>query len=67
MVKIIGIKCKDKFFVTKVVDSDYRPYYFLEHLIINGNPVKKTFHSSWGVIESEPKIVQKYVKQPDIT
>lgn len=66
MLDIIGIKCKGKFFVTNVIANSYRLYSFLEHLMINGNPVKRTFHPNWGVIEDEPKIVQKYVKQPDI-
>ena len=65
MTKIIGIKCKNKFFITKICPNNFRTYFFPENITINGNTVKKTFHPNWGIIEDEPKIVQKYVKQPN--
>ncbi|MEA3296147.1 MAG: hypothetical protein U9Q27_03365 [Patescibacteria group bacterium] len=66
MLNIIGIKCENKFFISKFTPNSYKKYSFPEGLIINGKDVKSTFHQDWGVISKKVSTVQKYVKQPNI-
>ena len=66
MKKIIGIKCKDMFYISEFESDSYYKYSSLKNLIINGKNPKETFHSGWCVINEEPILLQKYIKQPSI-
>lgn len=66
MINFIGIKCKNKFYISKFQSNYSSRYSFPDGLVINGLPVKKTFHPDWGIIDKKPRLVQKYIGQPDI-
>lgn len=63
MLNIIGIKCKDKIFVSNFSPNDYKIYSSLRKLLINGKISGETFHPDWHIIDDEPITVQRYVKQ----
>jgi len=64
--KLIGIKCKSKFFVLEFVSETYGGYRSIKSLIVNGKRPVRTFHPEWCTVDNEPKIVQTIVKQPSI-
>jgi len=63
MKKLIGIKCKERFFVSENYQNRYNS---IENLLVDGKTPEKTFHPNWCVLDSEPVLIQKYVGQPDI-
>jgi len=66
MKNLIGIKCKDKYFVSAFRSGRYKPYTSLKGYLINGKTPIETFQTGWSAIEKEPKRLQQYAKQPDI-
>mgnify|MGYP001128906407 CR=1 FL=1 len=65
MKNIIGIKCKNKYYI-----SEYAPktnsYKSISELIINNNNPEPTFDPNWCIINNKPTIIQKKTQQPDI-
>ena len=66
MKKIVGIKCQNKFYITDFDMKYYKNYRSLEEFLIDGQFPSITFHSEWVSVGREPKIIQKYEKQPNI-
>lgn len=64
--EIIGIKTDQGYYVSVLGRSNYTRYSNLNHLTINGGMPKATFHDGWSLVRSEPKTVQKSVRQPNI-
>lgn len=65
MLKLIGIKVKDKgFFITNNLDNSYSTSH-LGSYFINGETPQPSFHKSWFRVESEPKSLQQTVTQPN--
>lgn len=64
---IIGIKCKDCFFVTNYESKNsWNKYNSLNNFIINDKEPEKTFDCNWNKIEKEPIKIQQYESQPVI-
>lgn len=69
MMKIIGIKTNDGFYITDDLKNE-RDYYNsltqLASMLINGEKPEQTFQKKWVKVKSEPKSIQQYVSQPSI-
>ncbi|MCK4259658.1 MAG: hypothetical protein KAX49_11810 [Halanaerobiales bacterium] len=66
MKKIIGIKCKDKFFISEFKPDSYNKYISPVDLIINGEKQKQSFHPGWCIVNKEPESLQRLIKQSNI-
>lgn len=66
MKKIIGIECRNKFYITELQTTPYKSYVSLERFLIDGQIPLRTFHSKWVSVNKEPNLIQEYKKQPNI-
>lgn len=64
--KIIGIKTNDGYYITDDLENKSYNRSNLENYIIDGDKPQPTFHEKWKKIKQEPKIIQRYVSQPNI-
>lgn len=66
MIKLVGVKSGEKYFITRDSGDGYRRYSLPNRYIINSGKIEKSFHKNWGVLSTEVKTVQEVKSQPDI-
>jgi hypothetical protein len=73
MLNLIGIKCRNKIFISIFSEEDvwtnyseHSHYDTCIYYFINGKQPEKSFHRYWCVINKEPEKVQIYKPQPNI-
>ncbi len=66
MIKIIGIKTNDGYYITDNLGNNGYFSSAISDKIVNNEKVQKTFHKDWYKVKSEPIKIQKYVSQPSI-
>lgn len=66
MKKLIGVKTKDKIFISIFDKDSYIKYNSPNYLIIDNEKPKDTFMKNWCVIDKIPEKIQKSVSQPNI-
>jgi len=66
--KIVAIKCEDKYYVAQEEKENYRKYNSdgLCRLFFDGALPKKSCHKNWLILKGVPKKIEKLVSQPDI-
>ena len=65
-IKLVGIKCKDKYFISRYKEARYSKFNNTEDLLINGYLAMPTFHRDWNIVNKEPTTVQVAKRQPGI-
>lgn len=63
--KIIGIKCGKKYYITRYEEGYYGPYHSLKNYIINGDKPTESFHDKWSVLKSKLKTIQEKQNVPN--
>lgn len=67
MIKLIGIKVKDKgVYITDNINNDTYSSTKVQSYVINGEKPQPSFQKSWYLVSEEPKTVQQLVNQPNI-
>jgi len=65
VLNIIAIKTDNGYYITEETDNSYDKYIFPKYIFDRELP-SKTFAKKWGLIQNEPKKIEKEVSHPDI-
>lgn len=66
-IKLVGIKCKDKYYISRHKDGcEWGRFNNTGNLLINGYLAMPTFHRDWNIVDKEPTTVQVAKRQRPI-
>ena len=66
MLQLVGIKSNKGYYITDNLENKSYHSSSIGNFIINGELPVKSFKSGWFIVNSEPKLIQRTVNQPNV-